>query len=250
MSDNKYTNKSWGFVLGLILMTAMIQGCAKKQDNSTSVKSSRKAGSPYSYAQSTSGKAPTVGTLDQYTGRSWQAMTPANITTQNFNNSVQMFVSASMNPQDLGTVSSTSNAATGIRFLGALSTTSPISTTGYNYTQITQNSFFYLGIFDSYAGMYDQNGQMVPEYGDYYPGDAIWGYVSGTYVELHFNKANAFDNSGSYREIIIRGDIIGTTFRGYLSFNNNQYWDGAAPGAAASDVWTFSVPTCAFFYCQ
>ncbi len=236
-------NKAYFFTLALTIITSLsIQGCAKKEPSQTT-KSSRGNRAGYSDAANPSfgGKAPYPGVTANAYGKVWGSMTQGGLSSSDFNRSVQMFASASVAPDQIGTVSGMPYNTTGIRFWGSVGTTTKISPATYNYTQVQSTSVFRISIWDSYAGQKDSAGQLIPEYAVYFEGNA-YGQVYGNYAEIRFED--------SYGSITLRGDISSTSFSGYLSFENTQYWDGAAPGAAGDNVWAFNIPTCSFFNCQ
>lgn len=230
-------------ILFVAILSVLTAACAKKEQK-TAVKSSRSARSPYVESNNGSG-IPSVNSPAGISGKVWGAMTQGSLSNQQFTTSVKMFVSSLFDPQALGSISGTQFSNTGIRFWGAISTTAAVSTTGFNNVQITSNSMLRLSIWDSFAGKQDQEGNLVPEIGifmDGYEYGQVQGYVYGTYAHIYFED--------QYGSVGLNGNIQGSKFVGYLSFSNNQYWDGAAPGASATDVWAFEIPTCSFFNCQ
>ncbi len=231
--------KSLLLVAALAVLT---QGCAKKEQK-TLAKSSRMSRVPYGETNGvgTNGWMPAVNSPAGNTGKVWAAATQGNLSSRDFDRSVKMFVSATLDGNTFGTVSGMPNANTGIRFWGSIGTVNPVSTTTYNYTQVTSYSAFQISIWDSLTNTKDLNGQIIPEYSVFFEGN-VSGQIYGTYAEVRVED--------QYGNITLRGDILGANFKGYISFENNQYYDGAAPGAAANDIWAFTVPTCSFFNCQ
>lgn len=228
-------------ILFVAVLALFAQACAKKEQK-TFVKSSRAARTPYTeVSQSGGGNMPFTGSAAT-NGKVWGAMTKGNISEYDFQRSVKAFVSSTIDPQSFGDVSSSNTySTTGIRFWGNIATVTPVSRAGNNVTQITSYSAFKISIWDQFAGKQDEFGQVVPEYGVFFQGN-IWGNVYGNYAQIHMEDA--------YGSITITGQINGDTFNGSLSFENNQYWDGAGPGAAGDYVWAFAIPTCSFFNCQ
>lgn len=221
-------------ILALSMIALFVQGCAKKEQ-STAVRSSRVARSG--------------GVTSSSTSRGAFALTQGNLSNEDWMRSIRAYVSSSNDPNSVGTVSGNAYSNTGIRFTGYAQATTKVSTTGYNYSQITNNSYLHITIVDSFSGTMDRDGNVIPNFEFDYQGGAT-GYISGNYVAINFNDSYLNNNGETYSNIVMRGTISGTTFTGYIGFINSQYWDGQSPGAQGEDVWAFSIPTCSFFNCQ
>lgn len=229
-------------VIKLILLTMValpLVACQQDKSNSrTSVRSRTTRGDS---AISTLGQNPGIPRLNTNSGgpgspsagRVWGSI--YGMAGVDFQQSVQNFVSSTMDPNLLGTVSSNYNDSTGIRFWGYVETqTGQFNPTGGNNVAVTSaNSALRVVIWDSYAGSVDANGQIIPEYPVYMQGTA-GGTIQGNRADITFTDGFGY--------IYVYGTFDASYFQGYVWYDNN--------GGAANHLGAFYIPTCSFFRCN
>lgn len=158
-------------------------------------------------------------------GRLWGAIhSGSSMTEDSFNQSVHNFVSATLDPNQLGHVSGNIYASTGVRFWGYVEV---------NGTSIVaQSSELRVVIWDSYAGYVDASGDLITEYPVHMRGNAS-GWVSGNQAVVRFQD--------QYGWIELRGNFDSQYFSGVVWYSNNN--------GAQGQLGDFFVGTCSFFRC-
>lgn len=150
-----------------------------------------------------------------------------------FQDATEGFVSAFMPPRDLGTVSGSSNASTGVRFYAEIDVDEDFDPR-YDYDDLRineSNSFLEIAIVDSEASRegYIQAGYELVEY-----------QVSGNrFVAI-------FENDGDRVEF--DGAFDNSYYSGTVYFDNQNNYDGGY-----GEAWTwgaFYIPVCDFFRCR
>lgn len=145
----------------------------------------------------------------------------------------RLFVSAVMNPSQLGTIQA-------IRFWGdvALANGMTLSQAAQSSSPLTihSSSRIVIAIYDAFVGQLNSSGaQIQPIYTNISPevrGQAS-GTIQGSVARIRFQD--------SYGYIDLVGQIDQQYFRGEIRFQNT--------GAAAGGFEQFVVPTCGFFRC-
>lgn len=145
-----------------------------------------------------------------------------------FENNVKDFVSATINPDELGSIDGSAYSNTGVTF----QMTVKANTSG----QITlDQSTASISIYDSYVGQLDASGRQIRPY------------------VITFDKASAgsFATAGNstitfkdqYGEVTFTGTLNTTAFTGTVTFKNYSSLDGS--GAIAGTLGSFQIARCA-----
>lgn len=134
--------------------------------------------------------------------------------SQSLDMNVKSFLSASMNPGDLGTISSGDRDQTGVRFEGQ------IKLDGSRNIVLDQSRVA-IKVYDSYVGQYDNNGKQI------------------TPIEIYFDRAirGQVDASGlatvtfqdNFGEVTFEGRLDQTQWSGTVSYINSASYDQTAP---------------------
>lgn len=172
----------------------------------------------------------TAGASANYAKGLWgEVVRPTDFSQEKFQERVSGFVSATMDPENLGTVSGSSGDKTGIRFSGL------VIVKGGNIDQSA--SKVHIAVWDSYAGTTIE-GKTVPEY------------------PLDFNRITKFKVSGTKYEIVFEdeygyvgfyGDKVGDKFTGNFTYRNHKMYDGSDADTQEFVLGTFSVTFNGFF---
>jgi hypothetical protein len=232
--------KSFGFVLAAILLI----GCAPKGTQKKGRVSARGGSAVQGLSQAPQGS--TQATNNNGVAVYWSEITRGQMHQQMFQNEVQKFLSNIEEPDgtplSLGMVSGDSGQTTGIRFWGSVGLSGGrLILNGQNNQQVVaQGSALRIGIFDSYVGQTNSEGEVITEVPVYIaPGVegfvGVTGMVQGNRAQITYR-----DNYGT---ITLDGQFDSNTFRGSVAYNN------VSPQASGY-LGVFTVRTCEFFKCQ
>lgn len=233
--------------LKLLLIAAIaspVVACQKSDNKRGSIRTQRTArGAPYVRPETSTQGLPQPGV--QYPtqpgapsgGRTWGAVHGGNgrISEVEFDARIHDFVAATMNPMELGSVSGQIGAQTGVRFWGFVEPQGTrFNPMGMGSANISStNSELRMVIWDSYAGMIDVNGELIPEYPVHIKGNAV-GQIQGNNADIYFQD--------QYGWIRFYGTFDSQYFYGRVYFDNTNGW--------ANDMGDFYIPTCSFFRCN
>lgn len=209
-------------LLGVILSGAMIMLAACDQGN----KNTTRASAPVRVLTPTGLGVNTVNCTA--TGQSSKGRIFDQSYSGMFENNVKDFVSATLNPAELGSIDGSAYGNTGVIFQMTLKS----STAG----QIAlDQSSAKISIYDSYVGQLDSNGQQIRPY------------------DISFDKASAgnFTNAGNstvtfkdqFGEVTFTGTLNSSSFTGTVTFKNYTSWDGG--GGVTGTLGTFQIARCA-----
>lgn len=223
-----------------ILMIAVVAlplvACGNlKGDKKGSVRTGRAGRGMSNEVNSGQRTAPFVGQQSVTTGQVWSSLYGGSLLSdQDFNWNLQDFVAATMDPSQMGYVSSQENATTGIRFHGRAQTSTVFNPNmNMNANIVAQNSELRIVIWDSFAGHNDSTGELITEIPVHMVGTAT-GEVVGRTARVRF--------SDSYGWIELYGTFDGQYFRGNAFFDNTNGY--------ANYLGMFAIPTCSFFRCN
>lgn len=214
-------------ILFVMVATASLVGCGEKEKNRESIRGRSSGGRIPSTGGSGGG-----GTLK--TNSDWPGTiigSPQNA----FQQATAGFVSAFMDPYELGTVSGSFNADTGIRFNGRVQFDRGFDPRGStSYENEVRSGRLEILIVDSYAARGDAKPIVADglELVDY--------YISGKNIELVFE-----DSLGT---VTLEGAYDNQYFQGVIWYENYEHYDG---GQGESWDWgSFYIPVCDFFVCK
>lgn len=173
----------------------------------------------------------------------------SNWSQQQFQGQVQAFLSNLVAPDGgmiaLGEVSGMSGQNTGIRIYGTALTNGAFRASGGNNLQVVaQGSQLRIGIFDSYVGKQNAEGETITEVPIMIAQGSseqfnVSGNVTGNQANITFQD--------KYGIIRLQGTFNTNVFQGSVYFQNNS----AVSGAPRSGyLGVFAVQTCGFFRCQ
>jgi hypothetical protein len=174
-------------------------------------------------------------------GSSWGAMhAGSRLTNDEFDFYYHHFVSATMDAEMLGDVSGQVGDSTGVRFWGYAQGAGGVRINPYGSNNMnidTANAELRIVIWDSYAGQYDSEGELVPEYPVHIrtgtSGHSVSGQISGNWAKIVFRD--------QYGWIELNGTFDANYFSGWAWFDNS--------GGSAGHLGDFYIPTCSFFRC-
>ncbi len=164
---------------------------------------------------------------------------------QSFQDAIKGFLSASVDEQYVGEVSSGNggyNQGTGAYFGGRvrIQTGNGFSARGgMPRTTVSRDSILAITVVDKYAIEQEQEGKSIPPMSVNLVQAS--GYVQGNEAHLQF-----WDEYGSVEMV---GEFDETYFEGRISYSNDYMWDGSQPGEAGR-LGYFRVRTCTFFECN
>ncbi|MGE3756276.1 MAG: hypothetical protein AB7H97_00890 [Pseudobdellovibrionaceae bacterium] len=217
--------------IALILSGLVFSGCAKKQDKQRV----NGAGRGTTATATAGGAVPAGSASTNYKKGVWGEVYRAEDATQDdFQIEVGNLVSASIDPEAIGTVSGTPGDTTGIRFNGIIVVK--------NGTVDKAKSQLRLAIWDSFAGTKD-GSNTIPEYPIYF--DKLTDYVfknNNTEIGLKFEDA--------YGYVIMEGVTRGSLFEGEIRFKNHKSYDGSSPDETEHLLGRFAVELNGFFDMQ
>lgn len=164
------------------------------------------------------------------------ASSSASSSTTSFETDVKNFLSATINPNEVGTIDGSGSGATGVKFTAAIK----LDSSG---NVVSASSQLYFTIIDSYAaqGGYDSYGNA------YQPITVKFDQNTGAQFSGQFNTQN---NSGqltiqdSYGTVTLTGTLDAQYFSGTISYQNTQHILGSTP--AQGTLGQFRVARCGF----
>ncbi|KYG65391.1 hypothetical protein AZI87_12650 [Bdellovibrio bacteriovorus] len=211
-----FFNKS---VMGILVLVALsLSACAKKESSATRVagRSNTPAVTQPNAVNSCGNASMNVGKIYDY------------YNSGSFESQVKSFISATLDPQTLGTISGNINDKTGIDFFGAFKFDS-------SGNLVAGSSTVLIKIFDSYAGQ-SYNGQVIQPYQVEFSAAA-----SGTINRNTRQFTVKF--SDSYGDIVFQGQYDGTLAQGNVTYQNRTAVNGYSP--ASGTLGQFKAYTCA-----
>jgi hypothetical protein len=177
-----------------------------------------------------------IGVLNINNTGYWGDVTgaPANLNQTQFEAQWKGLMAATMNPNQIGTISSFAGTKQGVHIQGGIRYNgAAISAADLATAQIR------IAVWDSLAGTTDGSGKIIPEYPIHMIG--AQGSVVGGVVQLTFADA--------YGTITLGGYITGGLLQGTLSFQNfTNPTGGALPNSGPLGAFTINV--CDFFICN
>lgn len=213
--NQSFFNKS---VMGiLVLMALSLSACGKKDDGS---------------AVRVAGRGNTVATNSVVpnncgnTAMNWGKIYDPDASAQ-FENQVKSFVSATLDPQSLGTISGNINDKTGIDFRGTFQFDS-------QGKLVTTASSVTIKIFDSYVNQV-YNGQTIQPYVVEFTA-AAEGMINRTTRQFQVRFKD------SYGEIVFQGQVNNSTVEGTVYYQN--YTAVAGYQATSGTLGSFKAYTC------
>ena len=169
---------------------------------------------------------------------------------------VSSFLDMSEGAQEMGLVSGTPGQDnTGFYLAGKMILVSgPFNPNQYVSSAVSSNSVLSFRIIDNLVGQKSQSGEVFKSV-DMNTFSLRNGNVSGNFVSLEFDYYSSNESNATVLgKVLLEGTFDASVFRGQLYFNNNQYWDGASPGAPGTNQYAvigqIEVPTCSFFQCN
>ena len=204
----------------LIIGLLALSGCDKKKTNKSTPARTARTVPPIPHQQGNPNQQPPNNGYN--TGSQWVYLQSSDYNS--FYQSLQGFVSASMNPQELGNVSNYGDVA----LIGYIDMDSQGNIN-------TANSRLRIEIWDDYA----RSG-------------------SASEIAVAFNNLSSYSFNGnqlnlvfqdSYGQVVVSGQLTNQDFYGTVSYYNNASYDGYSGGASGT-LGNFQVPYCGFFRCQ
>jgi hypothetical protein len=198
-------------VFGVIFFATMVlAACANKDDNSN-----RAAGRESEVAVN-GGINPETNSQCSNTNMEWGKIYDANGSV-NFEAQVKGFVSATLNPESLGTISGNiSNPTTGVDFNGSFSF-------DQDGNLVPDKSTLTIKIFDSYVNQV-YNGQVIQPYVVQFS-KASEGYLNRSTGQLRVTFQD------SYGSIVFDGRMSGANVDGQVTYDNKVAVDGLSPSS-------------------
>lgn len=126
---------------------------------------------------------------------------------------VKSFVSASMNPNDIGSMSNGDRDNTGVRIEGTIRVDGS--------RNVTSGSRMTIKIYDSYVGQYDASGKQITPFEIYF--DQV---VSG---QVDANGRATVTFRDNYGQVTFEGTINQNLWSGTVTYVNSVSYDGSAP---------------------
>lgn len=203
-------------VMGVLVLTALsLAACAKKDDSASGRSANR---------QNSAGIAPTQNSCaagTQLEGKIYDAQASYG---SNFEQQVKAFVSATLEPDALGTISGNISDATGVDFTASF----PFDS---NNQLIADSASITIKIFDSYAKQ-TYNGQVVPPY------EVSFSKAKSGTIDRHSRRISVvFEDD--YGSITFDGTYDNTYVRGTVSFNNYKSVSGSPQAGELGDFMIF-----------
>lgn len=210
----------------LLLLTLGLTGC-KKSSNDNSQQVTARNGRTSVAPPPTQITNPQTGQTYN-TGTAYLVTDAANATA--FQSALKSLVSAQMDPQYLGYVSSTDGVM--IRAY--------VEVDGQGRV-VPQNSRLSIEIKDEFTNQTDSSGNRIPSVTMTLPASS--GYAYNGQVQLVFqDSAGRIEVYGTFQN--------GSIMNGQLWFANSRKWDGSAVSSQLTGLGNFQVQTCGFFRCQ
>lgn len=154
-----------------------------------------------------------------------------------FNQEIKKFVSATINPVEMGRVSSTFEqqeaTKTGVRFYGKVD----VTVDGYINAN---NSNLVLYIWDDKVGTAGTDGSKNPAY--------IVNYTHISRATVNSQRAT-LEFEDNYSRLTLDGDYSSGTYEGSISYVNLTSYDSAI-AASQGQLGVFRIRTCDFFRCD
>lgn len=213
-----FFNKS---MMGVLVALALsLSACGKKDSSAVRVAG---RGTPTGVSQSGGTTPNTCGNANMTWGKIYDPYA-----SSAFESQVKGFVSATLDPQSLGTISGNINDKTGIDFSGSFQ----FDTAG---KLIPASSTVVIKIFDSFVGQV-YNGQTIVPYVVEFK-QASEGMIDRNTRQIQVRFKD------SYGEIIFQGQYDNTTVQGTVQYQNYTAVNGYQP--AAGILGSFRAYTCA-----
>ncbi|KYG64065.1 hypothetical protein AZI86_14775 [Bdellovibrio bacteriovorus] len=208
-------------VMGVLVLAALTLSACAKKDDSASGRVVTRGGSGI-VTQNTCGNAAQA----QAVGKIFDSQSYGS----RFEEQVKAFVSATLDPEALGTISGNINDATGIDFTASF----PFDS---NNQLIAAQASISIKIFDSYAKT-TYNGQVVPPY------EVAFSQAKSGTINRNTRQINVVfeDEFGS---ITLTGTYDGSMVNGKVSFNNYKALKGSPQSGQLGD---FRIYQCAMIH--
>ena len=212
--------------LALVLLAFTLAGCQPKKDGAVSVDNRGGMINPRG------------GPTGSMTGIQLRGVVQADPSyQQDFQSVVAEFLSASMDPQYLGQVSSVNQNGSGVWIGGRVQVASgSLRNVGGQTVPVNAGSLI-VAVYD-YWGPQQQQLPPIP------PVNLrnVQGQVNGNYAELIF--------SDDYGQVKMSGNYDQGYFQGEMQFRNLRRFDGSPASGEAFVLGNFKIPTCEFFVCN
>ncbi len=238
------------------MIVAPLMACQKQESNKRSGIRKGSRGAPAIQAGMTKGQAQ-IPQLGQATpgqigahpaGQPFGAFVSGDgLDDYTFDRYIHNFVSATMSSDQLGTVSGQMNQTTGVRFWARVAPTAgAFNPNGMNSQIAAAGSELRIVIWDAYAGQYDINNELIPEYPVHVKGTAV-GQINGTSFDVYFSQTyknfNNVDETGWFR---FHGTFTPQWVQGRVEYVNGY----SASNSQLLDMANIVIPTCSFFKCN
>lgn len=223
--QSSFFNKS---VLGVLLIGALtLSACAKKEDSfGDNARVTAPAANGVTANDTTAAQA-----CGSDTSKLWGKIYGSSA-GNNFEIQVKAFVSATLNPNELGSISGDINAKTGVDFKGLFKFDSANQL-------VADASSIAIKIFDSYANT-TQNGQFIPPY-EFSFSKAKSGSINRNTRQINVvfeDEYGSITINGSYNDLSANG-----TVNGVVTFKNYKAVSGYTPQSGT--LGSFTAYACA-----
>jgi hypothetical protein len=206
-------------IMMILLAVSSLAACSNKNDNRTTRDPGLNVG--------TAGAPTTCDANQQAVGRIYDAGTAG--TVYSFEQRVKGLISASVDPEEFGIISSNSNVAqNGVTIEGHLFYDG-------NGNVLLDQSKLKITVSDSFVGQKNSDGKIIEAYPINFNSA-----VAGT-MNLQ-TKAFMLQFKDAYGDITLNGVINAATVTGTVSYQNYTSYDGGQ--ASAGVLGTFSIATC------